>query len=126
MKSTKPKKAFARLHHIPIYGAHLWIVLADDINPERKRMAFLFGECPTYDYYCLCSYNHRGDFAIFMQRNAGVDDDAHEVFHCTHRIMEHCNCNFDPQHHEQGALLCGYLSQLLADCRAADKKGKRK
>lgn len=119
------RRSLKQHHLVPIFGASLWIVITDDVSADRQRMADVFGECPDKPYFALCSYNARGDFGIFLPRRL-LDEEtiAHEVFHATHRILEWTCCNFDEKHHEQGALLNGYLSTLVRDAIAADKKRK--
>ena len=53
-------------------------------------------------------------FALFFDFSAlDVATVAHEVFHLTHRILDWSESNFDGKHHEQGALLHGYLMNLV-------------
>lgn len=101
-------------HSIPIFDATLWIFVSKDIECERKKMSRYFGTSPiAHDYNALCS-SGGSQFALFFEPKAVTTKIiAHEVFHLTHRIMEWAGTNFDENHHEQGALLCGYLMELV-------------
>jgi hypothetical protein len=102
--------------HIPIYDAVLWLVVTDDIGAERKAMEHWFGPVPETDQYsALCSYGRGHNFALFFEPSAcTVNMVSHEVFHLTHRILDWAGMNFDRSHHEQGALLHGYLMDLVS------------
>jgi hypothetical protein len=101
---------------VPIYGVDVLLVVSDDIAQERKTMEHVFGPAPDeHDYDALTSYNGE-HFALFFKRKAvSTERIAHEVFHLTHRILEWAGANFDSQHHEQGALLCGYLMATVQE-----------
>lgn len=101
---------------IPIYDAVLWLIVTDDIAKERREMEHWFGPVPETDqYHALCSYGRGHNFALFLEQEAcTVKIVAHEVFHLTHRILDWCGANFDSRHHEQGALLHGYLMELIS------------
>lgn len=76
----------------------------------------VFGELDgdIYDWDALCCRSRGHTFGLFFNRKAlCMEKLAHEVFHLTHRILEWASCNFDPNHHEQGALLHGYLMDLV-------------
>lgn len=113
MPTKKKSKTYKRWHPIPIYDARLLIVVTDDLRKSRALFDDTFGEGPTGGYTALASFNAVGDFAVFLP--CGVSDNvlAHEVFHVTHRILDYTNCNFDAEHHEQGALLNGYLTEIV-------------
>lgn len=103
---------------VPIYDAVLWVVVTDNISKERKKWEKLFGPAPSaHDYDALCSYYGGHTFALFFARGPlTLKILSHEVFHLTHRIMDWAGANFDADHHEQGALLHGYLMDTI--CRA--------
>lgn len=103
---------------VPIYDAVLWLVVADNIAKERKKLEHLFGPAPdAHDYDAMCSYSGGHTFALFFAREPlTLKILSHEVFHLTHRIMDWVSANFDAGHHEQGALLHGYLMDAV--CRA--------
>lgn len=99
---------------VPIYESDVcdvWLIVADDIHAERMTMQDKFGKPPDKGAYgALLSYNLLGEYAMFFTpKRTGVNEIAHEVFHLTHCILEWTNVNFDSGHHEQGAMLCGYL-----------------
>jgi hypothetical protein len=101
---------------VPIYEAAVHLVVADDIKAERAKFNEQFGEVDGCNWDGLCSWDENGTFGIFLPStnadNCSVI--AHEVFHLTHRILEWTNSNFDAEHHEQGALLHGYLMEWVA------------
>lgn len=100
---------------IPIFNAVVWLVVSDNIPAARAEMAHWFGpvpECPDYD--ALCSYGAGHNFALFFEPGALTPKIiAHEIFHLTHRIIDWAGVRFDSQSHEAGALLNGYLSDLI-------------
>lgn len=100
--------------HIPIYDARLWVVVCDDIPEERGKMQGILGKwVAPYGVTGLCS-NNCGYFALFFDKeHIDITNISHEVFHVTHRILEWTRGAFDEDHHEQGALLCGYLMGLV-------------
>lgn len=99
---------------IPIYEANLWIFVSADIPAERKKWEHTFGPSPTGQYDALCSWNGDQNFGLFFQKGKVTEKIiAHEVFHLTHRLLEWVSANFDPDHHEQGALLNTYLLEKV-------------
>jgi hypothetical protein len=118
------RKFFARLRDmklrfmVPIYEAEVWLVVANGngIYRERAKMASVFGDPPEPHYSALCSHDGNHRFGLFFTTIAARDLGivAHEVFHLTHRILEWTGSNFDPAHHEQGALLHGFLFATIA------------
>lgn len=98
---------------MPLYEADIWLIVADDMHAERVKMKDLFGEPPGKDSYgALSSYDGIGNFSMFFQAHrVGIKEIAHEVFHVTHRILDWTASNFDPEHHEAGALLHAYLME---------------
>jgi hypothetical protein len=105
--------------HVPIYDAVVWLVVSDEIHATRKSrsMVKLFGEPPPaeVDWAALCDYNGRGIFGIFVgSESLTVDVIAHEVFHLTYRILEWASAGVDKGNHEAGALLHGYLMNLIS------------
>lgn len=100
---------------IPIYDATLWLIVTGNISRERKKWDYLFGPAPdAHNYDALCSYSGGHTFALFFAREQmTLKILSHEVFHLTHRIMDWSGLNFDSNHHEQGALLHGYLMDMV-------------
>jgi hypothetical protein len=111
---------------VPIFDAEVMLVLTNDITGERRKMEHIFGPAPDdHDYDALTSYSGGHRFGLFINRKTiSTKIIAHEVFHLTHRILDWVGANFDDKHHEQGALLCGYLMDWV--CRKSKLKNKRK
>jgi hypothetical protein len=109
---TKPIK---RLLRVPIYNATVWLVIADDIIAERKKFDREFGAGEDYHCRAMCCYSpSNGCFALMFDRNQLTAEVlAHEIFHLTHRILEWSDSHFDKDHHEQGCLLCGFLTEWV-------------
>jgi hypothetical protein len=112
---ARPKLYLKKNRLIPIYNARLWIVVSDNIRHERKQMADIFGDYDAdVDYVGLCSDSGGHRFAVFFQRDSiNIELVSHEAFHLTHRILEWVGANFDNEHHEQGAMLHGYLMDVI-------------
>ncbi len=106
---------------VPIYGAALWLVVTDNVVKERRKWEHLFGPGPIeHDYDALCSHTGGHTFALFFAiKPLCLELVSHEVFHLTHRILEWANSHFDSGHHEQGALLHGYLMKEIITCLKA-------
>lgn len=112
---TKHNRILKRCIHVPIYNAKVWLIVDKDIIKERKKWEDHFGPAPEIEnYVALCCRSGRATFALFFSKQALTREIiAHEVFHLTHRILEWASANFDPEHHEQGALLHGYLMEKI-------------
>jgi hypothetical protein len=99
---------------VPIYEARIRLVVSYDVTAERKKFIHLFGSVPDEYYDAVCSYSGYGDFALFFEcKPLSLNVLSHEVFHLTHRILDWVSANFDGGHHEQGALLHGYLMETI-------------
>lgn len=100
---------------IPIYDVTLYLVVTPNLGRERKKMKNLFGPGPEADEWdAVCSHSGCSTFGLFFNvKTVTLKVVAHEVFHLTHRIMDWAGANFDKEHHEQGALLHGYLMELV-------------
>lgn len=119
-RRAKLKRPAKRRLVVPIYDAEVWVVVADDIAAERRKWEPVFGPAPAgHDYDALCSYDAGPTFALFFRRSVTLPTVAHEVFHLTHRILEWVQAGFDPDHHEPGAYLHGFLMDEV--CRAVLK-----
>ncbi len=102
---------------IPIYNAKLWLVVCDNVKDERVKLNRVLG---TFDligeFDGLCSSNFNC-FALFFEKKrlekGALNLVAHECFHLTHRIIEWAGANFDEDNHEHGAILHGYLTDLV-------------
>lgn len=110
------RKTIRRIFIVPIYDAEVRLIVAEDIGKERKRLSKYFGDVldgSEYDAMCSWSGGHR--FALFLSYRAlTAKVISHEIFHLTHRMMDWVGANFDRDHHEQGALLHGYLTEKVA------------
>lgn len=105
------KRTIKRWITVPIYDAEVVLVVSDDIPAERTKMDALFGPSPDAETYeALTCHSGGNTFGLFFDRlTLTLATTAHEVFHLTHRILEWTASNFDAEHHEQGAMLYGYL-----------------
>ena len=113
-KFVKNTTLFKQKINLPIYDATIWLIITEDIIGERKKMQEIFGNIDGAYYNALCSYDNHGNFALFFEPTTLTDKIiAHEIFHLTHRILDWTSGNFDKNHHEQGALLCGYLTEWV-------------
>lgn len=108
-------KSIKRKISVPIYDAVVWIIARDGIAKERKKWEHLFGPGPDgHEYDALCSHSGGHTFGLFFERRCiSIKIISHEVFHLTHRMMDWAGANFDSNHHEQGALLHGYLMDVI-------------
>jgi len=113
----QPKLYFKKKFYIPIYDSKLWVVVTDSIKHERQAMNKTLGkEEPGFEFHdttALCSRYYNNYALFFDKQYICINIVAHEVFHLTHRIMEYVSANFDHEHHEQGAMLHGYLMDLV-------------
>lgn len=107
----------SRLHLIPIYECLLEVVASGSLVKSRntpRRIKMLGGRYDDADE-CQGFLSHNGwKMGLFLDRNK-INHNliAHEVFHATHRIMEHCSVVIGKKHHEAPALLNGYLAELV-------------
>ena len=105
-------KEIRRRIDVPVWDVTVWLYVINDIRKERQERDYMFGPAPDCKYDALCSYGDCSTFALYFKTEAlSMKTVAHEVFHLTHRIMDVVGANFDQDHHEQGALLNGYLMQ---------------
>lgn len=117
-----------RTIRVPIYDCTVFLVVARDskgVVVERRRMGRVFGEDPDLgDSYCgLTSRDGNGRYGLFLSRkHLSMELIGHEVWHLTHRILERCSIPVDPDHHEAGAYLHGWLMQRI--CSSVLKRGK--
>lgn len=109
-RQSKSTEQISAKFTVPIYEAIVHIVVSRDIHSYRNKYNNLFGDISDNDYSALCAYSNTGEFGLFFDSETiTLTKIAHEVFHLTHRIMDWSGCNFDLDHHEQGALLHGWL-----------------
>lgn len=114
-----PKLYLKKRYIVPIYNAKIWLVVCDNVKHERSKMDKVLGgpsllDDDNYDGLCSSNYSY---FALFFERGSlqsrAVNLIAHEIFHLTHRIIEWAGANFDEDNHEHGAILHGYLMDLI-------------
>lgn len=106
------------MHYIPVWDAFVEVVATLNIQKslnKDKRLKRLDVErdCVDEGTIGLLVYN-RAHLSLFLCiDDMSHDLIAHEVFHCTHRIMEHRSVDIAPKHHEAPAMLNGHISQLV-------------
>ena len=112
-------KTVHKQYFIPIFGVKLFLIISKDINKDRKKFENYFGPVQSENYDALCSHSGGETFALFFTASTiDMRIISHEIFHLTHRILDWVGGNFDKTHHEQGALLCGYLTGLVtSECK---------
>ena len=95
---------------VPVYTAVVFVVVAKNIVKARntRRWNDKFGIVEG-EFVALCSRNDVGQFGLFFTPNQQLEEVSHEVFHLTHRILEHHGAPLTPVSHEHAALLHGYL-----------------
>lgn len=110
-------KRFEEKFVVPIYDATVYVVVADDLAPERRRPEWKSIIGPPLEGICIVGQVERcnGNFVLFLKRThaKNVEIVAHEVFHIAHRIGDWTNLGFDENHHEGVALLHGWLIQKI-------------
>ena len=101
-----------KMIEIPIYDVLLYLVSSPDPIAERIHMNDIFGELKTFDWNALCS-SKEFNFGLFFTSQPRIATIAHEVFHLTHRILDRAGVPFSIENQEAGALLHGYLFDLV-------------
>lgn len=114
--------AMKRYHYIPIYNVNLTLHVTDNATRTYNQIAFHYKmDRVLGDSDAICQSDGKGNFfLVFKRESVSENTIAHEVNHCTDRIMEfidhnHCShCSNEPR-----AYLCGYIqgwvkSQLKA------------
>ena len=102
-----------RVFQVPIWSVSLHIYVGKDPVAARVKAKDLFDEWDEEDRFeALASWNG-SEFGLFFSPRPSLELVAHEVFHITHRILERAEANFDPEHHEQGAYLMGWLMDVV-------------
>ena len=118
--TCRPQEMKRKLR-LPMYDVTLWIVVTDDLEKAFKPFVKYFGNPP--DSCCAaCGHDYRSSqFALFFRRNGlTLNTVCHEVFHLTHRLMDWAGVDFDAAHSEHGAMLHGYLMELV--CKTLAKR----
>ena len=124
LMATKSAESKVSRFEVPVYGAKVWLISTKTVRDEllKARWVNLFGAPPDDDSYSgWCLWNRRSTFAlVFDRREISLELVSHEVFHLTHRILEWSSSNFDEEHHEQGAMLHGFLmARVVRELRKA-------
>lgn len=107
-----------RTHHIPVWDIYLEIVATHSISMSLNRpsrLQRLRQEKDSVDEGTigLLAYNGAQQSLFLSIDDLTHDLIAHEVFHATHRIMEHRGVNIAPKHHEAPAMLNGFIAALV-------------
>jgi hypothetical protein len=86
------------------YGALLYVVVEKTAWIAQEKLQHIFGKpnVGEEDWAACCVYQD-GEFAAFFGRPVTMENLAHEMFHVTHRILEHAQVNVDHSNHEAGA-----------------------
>lgn len=111
----KQPNIHARRHSIPIYDVWVEFVVTDSTERVIKHPLRIkrFGELDLEEYGGMV-YALENEFCVVLLRSCLTKAlIAHETFHLTHRIMEACEHNIGPDHHEPHAYLCGFLTELI-------------
>jgi hypothetical protein len=118
---------FQERFDVPIYGAIVWVCVAETAPAARAMHNDKFGaEDEITGYGGMVSTDGNGTFGIFFEpASLNRKIIAHEVFHLTHRIMEWIGDTFSEDHHEPAAYLCGYLTErvyelAMGECQAGE------
>lgn len=119
-----------RTFKIPLYGScTLTVVLTDSVVKEWNALDFP-GHTPddpqTTHYDGLCAFRS-GRFWIFLdEKKISVPLIAHEVFHCTHRVMAFVGSEFHVSHQEPYAYLCEWITHRVLEVWEQKKRRHRK
>lgn len=115
MKTTRPSR-FPELNEkishmlVPIHDVRLLIVVSNSVGASRSARNSIYGPY-TADCCGLCSWDEGFRVGLFFDRKFLCHELlAHEVFHATHRILQHQGTVFTPDNHEPFALLHGWLA----------------
>jgi len=105
----KPRESVSH-RLVPIHSVRLLIVVTDNVGASRSNRNAIYGPCHI-DCAGLCTWDEGFRVALFFDRKQLCHElVAHEVFHATHRILEHQGVKFAPDNHEPFALLHGWLA----------------
>lgn len=115
----------SRKIRVPIYGAALWVGVADDITElEGRVMAVLQSKPIDLGGLDAGLAHSEGAFVLLFSRpSVSVNLIGHEVFHATHRILQHLGEEFTTGTHEAYSYLCGWLhEEVYAQLKKAKVK----
>lgn len=100
-----------KFHRIPIYDMRLWVGVADTVALLHQKFEWAFGKQEGQQIACVTYSGSK--LAIFFERKEISHElIAHECFHATVRLLEHCS-HYLGSHHEPHAYLCGYITELV-------------
>jgi hypothetical protein len=98
---------------IDLYRTEVGFILGAPLDKYNKYME-KFGESPETDCEGMCSTlkarNGHKKYIVYVERLGDYDALAHEIYHCTNRILTDRGALEEPTDDEQGAYLCGYLT----------------
>lgn len=120
--TCRPQEMKRKLR-LPMYDVTLWVVVVGkDFDKTYKPFQKFFGDSPSGMFSAFCAYDYRSAmFALFFGRKGlTLNTVCHEVFHLTHRLMDWAGVDFDAVHSEHGAMLHGYLMELV--CKTLAKR----
>jgi hypothetical protein len=115
------RKKIIKYLQVPIYGAHVWVVVDDTLNDAIPRIQRAIPDLKIPDDNddpegsCLWSDCR---FVIFIARRAivrgsAVNTVAHEIHHLTSQIMHWIGHTPVGGYDEPTAYLCGWLTQKV-------------
>lgn len=101
-----------RYHYLPIYNVGVTLHVSDNPTRTFNRVATAVGmERVDGAFDAICQSDGKGDFFLVFGWNSVTENAiAHEVGHCTDRIMEfiehnHCkHCSNEPHQYLRGYL----------------------
>ena len=114
MRKTKTRKTGDKIAELIVqpYGFKLSLIVTDDIPGAMRRFPLLSDVKTEKCEGLFISKDF--DFFIFLSRPLITHlHIAHEVFHCTMRMMDTADDYFDLEHQESYAYLCGYLHDRI-------------
>ena len=119
MRKNPATRTVVKKFDVPIYGATVWIIVADNVAEERnnKRWTRLFGyDTLQGDYSALCSWNRKSHFGLFFQRGkAGLPSITHEALHLTFTILNWWRIEVSQNHQEAAAALHEWLLPRICE-----------
>jgi hypothetical protein len=106
-----------KIINIPIYNAKLTIVVADNIKKVNVNLNGTTVGLKDYGDFGAVTLSDCGNhFGLVFKKNyTRIGAISHEIFHLVHRILDYYGANFDAEHHEQGALLTEYLTEIVVN-----------
>jgi hypothetical protein len=104
----------SKIIQIPIYDVNVLFVASDNIEYYYQRYANIFGELKGDAWAGICCASGNGNFGVFFKlEQLSINLISHEIFHLTLRILEHNSIPVEERTGEVGALLHGYLMDVV-------------